>query len=361
MSVPRERDYSILGPEREKAIQKGLVSAEWYQCPIPRKRLKELMTRRDAPALRDTLIWILIQIATGYAAYLAWGTWWSIPAFAIYGAIYCTAAVSKWHEFSHGTPFRTAWLNEAMYQVCSFLTLEQATNFRWTHTRHHTDTIVVGSDPEIFAPRPPKWRRLLQWVIRDNVLIPTIVRLVTHSCGLLNAVERELIPQIQHNKLFWEARIFLIGYGGLIASCFYLHSILPLMFIGLPAIYGFYLNAFLIATQHVGLYEDKLDHRICARTFYTNPILRFFYTNMNYHMEHHMFPLVPYYNLPALHEEIKHDCPAAASSFPSAVREVLIAVKRLKKDVTYVVPRYGEFAGKMDSSEYSGDVPRIVV
>ena len=32
---------------------------------------------------------------------------------------------------------------------------------------------------------------------------------------------------------------------------------------------------------------------------------RFIYMNMNYHIEHHMFPLVPYYNLPALHQEIK--------------------------------------------------------
>ena len=31
---------------------------------------------------------------------------------------------------------------------------------------------------------------------------------------------------------------------------------------------------------------------------------------MNYHVEHHMFPMVPYHALPALHERIKHDLPA---------------------------------------------------
>ncbi len=42
-----------------------------------------------------------------------------------------------------------------------------------------------------------------------------------------------------------------------------------------------------------------------------NPIVRFIYWNMNYHVEHHMFPLVPYHALPALHEELKADMPPA--------------------------------------------------
>ena len=40
-----------------------------------------------------------------------------------------------------------------------------------------------------------------------------------------------------------------------------------------------------------------------------NPVSRFLYWNMNYHVEHHMFPMVPYHALPQLHEEIKADLP----------------------------------------------------
>ena len=29
-----------------------------------------------------------------------------------------------------------------------------------------------------------------------------------------------------------------------------------------------------------------------------NPVSRFIYWNMNYHVEHHMFPMVPYHALP---------------------------------------------------------------
>ena len=38
-----------------------------------------------------------------------------------------------------------------------------------------------------------------------------------------------------------------------------------------------------------------LDHRLNSRTVYMNPISRFIYWNMNYHIEHHMFPMVPYH------------------------------------------------------------------
>lgn len=325
-------------------MARGLASAEWYQCAIPRKRLKELMVRRDGPAIRDAVLWLALLAGTGYAAYLSWGTWWAIPAFAVYGVIYSTGATSKWHENCHGTPFRTPWLNEAMYQFCAFLILAQATNFRWSHVRHHTDTIIVGRDPEIMEPRPPVWRRMIRYVIKVQDVYGVVKTLLAHVVGRVNATEKELIPASEYRKLFWEARAFVAGYAALIVVCFLTDSLLPLMFVGLPAFYGGYLMTLLNSTQHLGLYEDTTDHRLCCRTFYTNPLLRFLYTNMNYHMEHHMFPMVPYYNLPLLHEEIKQDCPAAAPSFPAALRETLAALWRERKDPAYIVPRYREFA-----------------
>src|SRR5690606_23108960 len=144
--------------------------------------------------------------------------------------------------------------------------------------------------------------------------------------GRMNETEKELIPESEYLKLFWEARIFLTGYAGLLVLCISLSSILPLLFVGLPVFYGGLLMTLLNSTQHLGLYEDTTDHRLCCRTFYTNPFLQFLYTNMNYHAEHHMFPMVPYYHLPSLHQEIRSDCPAAAPSFTAALRETLIAL-----------------------------------
>ena len=51
------RDYSLTGRDSKLAEELGLANAQWYQCSIPRARLKQLMQRRDQPAIRDTIIW----------------------------------------------------------------------------------------------------------------------------------------------------------------------------------------------------------------------------------------------------------------------------------------------------------------
>ena len=85
-SSTEHRDYRLTGPEAARAAEKGLVSASWYQCPISRKRLKELMQRRDGPALRDTALWILAPLATVFGRYWFWGSWACVPFFIAYGA-----------------------------------------------------------------------------------------------------------------------------------------------------------------------------------------------------------------------------------------------------------------------------------
>ena len=68
--------------------------------------------------------------------------------------------------------------------------------------------------------------------------------------------------------------------------------------------------------------DNVIDHRLNSRTVYMNPVSRFIYWNMNYHVEHHMFPMVPYHALPRLHALIRHDLPAPSPSIPAAFREM---------------------------------------
>jgi fatty acid desaturase len=92
-------------------------------------------------------------------------------------------------------------------------------------------------------------------------------------------------------------------------------------------------------TQHAGLEEDVLDHRLNTRTVYMNPVFRFIYWNMNYHLEHHMFPMVPYHALPKLHEAMKADTPPAYPSLFAAWKEILPALVRQVRDPSYYVRR----------------------
>src|SRR5690606_10279517 len=113
------------------------------------------------------------------------------------------------------------------------------------------------------------------------------------------------------------------------------------LYVGLPSWYGTWLVVFFGMTQHAGLQEDVLDHRLNSRTVYMNPVFRFLYSNMNYHVEHHIFPTVPYHALPALHAEVKeHLAPATPSTF-AAFRELLAALRRQAVDPTYEIPGRG--------------------
>ncbi len=105
------------------------------------------------------------------------------------------------------------------------------------------------------------------------------------------------------------------------------------------AFYGAWLVIFFGATQHLGLAEDVLDHRLNSRTVYMNPIFRFLYWNMNYHVEHHLFPLIPYHALPKLHAAIKKDCPEPYPSTIAAYREIIPTVMRQLKEPSHYVRR----------------------
>jgi nitrite reductase/ring-hydroxylating ferredoxin subunit len=72
-----------------------------------------------------------------------------------------------------------------------------------------------------------------------------------------------------------------------------------------------------------------------------NPVFRFLYSNMNYHVEHHIFPTVPYHALPALHEEVKEHLAPAMPSTIAAYREILAALPRQVLDETYEIPDRG--------------------
>ena len=84
----RLSDYSLVGKDTALAIEKGLAEATWYTSPVPRQTLRELLERKDGPALRDTFIWFALIIGSGVCGFLLWGTWWAIIPFAIYGMLY---------------------------------------------------------------------------------------------------------------------------------------------------------------------------------------------------------------------------------------------------------------------------------
>jgi fatty acid desaturase len=60
---------------------------------------------------------------------------------------------------------------------------------------------------------------------------------------------------------------------------------------------------------------------------------------MNYHIEHHMFPMIPFHALPRLHEFVKADMPPTYSSSLAAYAEIIPALVRQTRNPEYHVTR----------------------
>ena len=333
------RDYSLTGSETEIARQKGLDNAEWYLSPVPRDKMRELLIRKDGLAIRDTLLWFGLILGSGCLVVLLWGSWYFIFPYIIYCVLYASTSDSRWHESSHGTAFKTDWMNAALYEVASFMVFRQSTVWRWSHTRHHSDTLIRGLDPEIAVPRPPDIIKIIFGFFGLRGSIPEFKRLIMHASGKIDPGVATYVPADEFRKVIFKARIIILIHLSVIAISIIYGTILPVLFITFPLFLGGWLMPVYGLTQHAGLQENVLDFRLNCRTVYMNRIHRYLYWNMNYHVEHHMYPLVPYHALPKLHALIKDDCPAPYKSIADAFREIIPTLLKQVKDVNYYAER----------------------
>ncbi len=355
-----KRDYSPFGPDARRAVESGLTAAEWYHSEVPRKVMKDLMARSDQPAIRDTIILygsMIVLVAIGIAL---WPSWWSAPFWLAYGVLYGSASDSRWHECSHGTAFKTPWMNNVVYQIASFMIMRNSATWRWSHARHHSETYLVGRDPEIAVMRPPELAKLILnffGVIDVAKFFPNIIR---NAISGPTPEEKTFVPESEWPKVQKVAIIHVAIYAVTILSAISWHSILPLIIIGLPRMYGAWHHVMTGLLQHGGLADNVIDHRLNSRTVLMNPISRFIYWNMNYHVEHHMFPMVPYHALPRLHEVIKADLPPPNRSIAEAFREMWPAIKRQVLNEEYFLKRDLPPSAKPYREDFHQYVPGMV-
>jgi len=314
------------------------TSPTWFACSISRGQLKELMRRRNGPALRNFGLWLLLLAASGYLAFRAYGTWWTVPAFFLYGTIY-SSSDARWHECQHGTAFKTRWLNTVFYEISSFMTIREASLWRWSHSRHHTHTIIVDYDPEIQVTRPADLIKIAADFIYLYSGTIEIKRILLHACGRFTAFEQDYIPETARRRTIASSRIYLLLMTATIVLSIVTRSFLPILFVWTPRFYGGWLHQLCGLTQHAGLAENEHDHRRSTRTVYMNPIYRFLYMNMNYHIEHHIYPTVPFFALPELHEAVRAEMPRPYRGIVDTYREIIPALWRQSQDGNYFVSR----------------------
>jgi fatty acid desaturase len=199
-----------------------------------------------------------------------------------YGVLYGSATDSRWHECGHGTAFRTRWMNDAVSQIASFMIMRNPVTWHWSHTRHHTETIIVGRDPEIVFMRPPDLLRIFLNFFGLVDACHAMKTMAMNTFGVMSEEEKTYAPEGEQPRAIRIACIWFAIYAATIALALYTGSILPLKLVGLPRLYGAWHHVMTGLLQHGGLAENVIDHRLNSRTVYMNPVSRFTYWNMNY-------------------------------------------------------------------------------
>lgn len=318
--------------------QDYIVEEPWFQADIPRQEFRGFMKKNNYRGIIDTLLWFVSLGASGFLAYQAIGTAWAIPAFFLFGMFYC-ACDARWHESSHGTVFKTPWLNTALCFIATAMQQRDIIFTNWSHVRHHSFTVINDIDPEITVTRPPTfWEHFLNfWSLGETrYYVPILFK---HAFGVVSTDAKKFVPEDEYQSMFWWARASLFVNLIPIALAIYFQSWLPVLFFGLPKLYGNLIQRAFVLAQHAGLDDDVWDHRRNSRTIKVNPLFGFLYMNMQYHIEHHMHPLMPFHQLPKFHKRVLDQMPKPYNGMIAVYKEMIPALMKQVKDPTYFVER----------------------
>ncbi len=314
----------------------------FYRTPVDRAALKVLTKRRDLPGLMQSSGLLAFYLFTTFVSlyFYKTGNWVMMVVSCYFHSLFVNflgmeAAV---HELSHKTPFRTKWLNEFFYGLFSFLTWNNPVHFRESHKRHHQVTVFEGLDREvILTPGDPGRQDYISWFLFDWKKFRMIMR--ANLAFVLGKDQPDVFAwnplfsrdDPRRERMFRWSRFQMLGHGLLIYI--FIRYDLPVLIYTVSCSYFFAtaLSRSCEILQHKGLKPNIPDWRMTCHTMIVGPVISFFYWRMNYHVEHHMYAAVPFYNLPGLHKMIAFDSPVPVKGYWKGVKKVLYCLKRQRE------------------------------
>ncbi|MHC4550504.1 MAG: fatty acid desaturase family protein [Planctomycetota bacterium] len=280
--------YAVTGPLRRE-----------FRQLLDLPRLRELHRpsgwRHGAVALRQFVLaalaaWLIVRFEQ------RWYVW--VPAAVLLGFVVFSFTVLL-HEVVHRAVFRRrrgagnrllGWL----YALPSGLSPSQFE--RW-HLDHHAELGTEDQDPKRHHLTPKVVRRWFKALYFTPALFPIYFRAAAREAARYPPALRVRLRRerwvVVGAHLAAVAAIALVWGGGVVLKLY----VLPVFFV-FPV--AFTLNRL---GQHYDI--EPGDPASWGTLIRTNPVWDLLFLWSNYHMEHHYFPAVPFYNLPALHRELK--------------------------------------------------------
>lgn len=328
----------------------------WYRTPISRAELRALTQRSDRKGLAQAGSFLLVYVALAAAAlYFSLDRRWGLMIAACYAHAVFSSFVgmeAAVHELSHGTPFRTKWLNEFFYRLFSFLTWNNCVHFRASHAKHHQYTLHNGLDKEVIVePDPFTVWDYISWFTFDykkfkKIMFPNIA----HLFGKADSDVFYWDPLFskgdpRRNEMVAWARFMVIGHAILIAVFIYFELYVLIFIVSMSYFFATFFGHATGMQQHLGLRSNVPDWRVICHSVRFGKLPAYLYWQMNYHTEHHMYAAVPFHNVPRLHRVLAHDVPQSADSFIGGVKRILDIHRRQRAEPSYrFMPAFPETA-----------------
>ncbi len=281
---------------------------------LPDEAKAQLTQRSDLAGLRHLAGHLAAILVTGTLIAQTVPGWWLL--LPVQGVLIIFLFTLE-HEATHKTPFASARLNEVVGHLCGFLLLLPFQWFRYFHLAHHKWTNIAGKDPELAFDKPSNLRAWLwhvsglpYWIAQGQLVFQL-------AMGRANG---DYLPTSALPRIVAEARFMTVGYGLVLVSLtvspvLFWVWLLP-VFIGQPALRLYLLAEHGDCPQVANMFEN-------TRTTFTSALMRFLSWNMPYHVEHHVFPNVPFHQLPQLHQLIKAELRETADGYAAFTKAYL--------------------------------------
>lgn len=215
------------------------------------------------------------------------------------------------HECIHDTVFEKQWPNRVLAHMCGLLLFLPSSWFRYFHRAHHRYTQQADKDPELTSKKP---HNLLQWGIHISGITIWRSQLWLLLGALIRPIRESYIKESKQTSVRAEMLLMLAVYVGLATLSVIFKSSLLLYVWIYPLVLGQpFLRLYLLA-EHTGC-ESGANMLKNTRTVLTNPVVRWFTWNMPYHTEHHVYPSVPFHQLPKLHELMETEQPVVDAGY----------------------------------------------
>ena len=297
--------------------------------PQPQKARKDLISREDLMRLRELRVGPnLFKLPMFIAAMLAL-TWlaWSSESIALQWLSYVAigylwmSIVTFMHDGLHGTLFVRKWLNWVFGVLAMTPLLVSYVAFKEDHLEHHRYN-RSPQDPDAFTMGK---RGFLDFVLfYAYALIGAVLSLVHFNL---------LYPIQKFNAKSWtiwavEMVIRIAFVWGLVtwaSANGVLAKTLEVWLI--PFAFFSLFNSARFIAEHYGT-PWNVGQLAGTRTIVSNPLHSYFWNNINWHIGHHLYPSVPWYNLVELHELLKPEIEAQGAIVDKSYTAVFLAALR---------------------------------